>query len=305
MRNRAPPPELSAAPPKNDDTPTRLGRSKTTAGPAPPRTVDFQMGPPRQRAGSAEDVLQRANTTSTVRPSANGLPTRGLTITRREPREREPGQQRRPSMETERSPMRNASMRAPPVPAKSPEPLARPAPGRSSPAPARRPSRDDEAGRLSPPRRPSRDEGPSRGVMTQIYDDYLGGFEGGGGGGGAEQAFDPLAAATDSTRRVAAWQSKTVVGASPNIPPSRAPSQRTPTSSTTTSVRGGGAATPVRKRTMGTVKSMSRYGDDDDDLASDVPFEQMKIRVKVSRRYTSFRSARLLTLGSDRVDPLR
>ncbi|KIO21451.1 hypothetical protein M407DRAFT_69766, partial [Tulasnella calospora MUT 4182] len=163
---------------------------------------------------------------------------------------------------------------------------ARPA----SPPPDQRPPPPVSKG-LAPPRigetaplqlkRPSAKE-ENRGVMTQIYEDYLGI----GGGNGAEQApaqsqSQPQSQpqSQDPISRVAAWQQRTIPGASPNVPPSRTPSQRG---------GGGGSAlggrkTPSKSNVIPPTRlSGSRDDDDGGSSVTDiVPFEQMKIRVKI------------------------
>ncbi|KAG9049167.1 hypothetical protein FS837_010986 [Tulasnella sp. UAMH 9824] len=266
-----------------------LGRSRTVAerpsatagrpGPGvrmqtPPRPDDMDNGL------SGRPRPQRSNTVGVVgpgaRPPMNGMPTRGLSVRGRGDGSSDGSNGVRGF---------NAAGRDRSQPPAGREQQRPPPPRPASPPPEQRPPPPVSKG-LAPPRigdtaplqvkRPSAKE-ENRGVMTQIYEDYLG-F---GGGNGAEEAPpQSQPQSQDPLSRVAAWQQRTVPGASPNVPPSRTPSQR----------RGGGGSVLSGRRTPskgnvipGTRLSGSR--DDDDEggssVTDSVPFEQMKIRVKI------------------------
>ncbi|KAG8905113.1 hypothetical protein FRB99_000677 [Tulasnella sp. 403] len=282
-----------------------LARSKTSADSRSNRLRDDVLGMQRPRAGSAEDVLQRSNTQ--IRPLPSGVPTRAATMRsrgntidngggrvsparadgRRPSFDDRGDYQRRPSIANDRSPLRNE---------RATERPNLPIPRDLDQERTIRPSRNnDPISRGASPPNPSdgrRDEGPG---VSQIYDSYLYPT---GRRSQDEQAYDGIVEAVDPSRRVAAWQSRTLPGASPNLPPSRVPSQRgvpslsnsmTPTGG---SVMGAGVKrAPSRKQSygMGLARSKStrnggsRYGDEDDadSYGSDIPFENMKIRIKI------------------------
>ncbi|KAG8926046.1 hypothetical protein FRC00_003338 [Tulasnella sp. 408] len=269
-----------------------LGRSRTvaerpsaTAGrPSPGVRVQAPLGPGdiMDNGLSGRPRPQRSNTVGVVgpgaRPAMNGMPTRGLSVRGRGDGSSDGsnGLRRLNTTGRDRSqpPAGREQQRPPPSRPASPPPEQRP------PAPPSKGLAPPRMGDTAPlqVKRPSAKE-ENRGVMTQIYEDYLG-F---GGGNGAEdvpaqsqpQSQDPLS-------RVAAWQQRTVPGASPNVPPSRTPSQR----------RGGGGGsvlsgrrTPSKGNVIPGTRLSGSRGDDDDEGGSSVtdivPFEQMKIRVKI------------------------
>ena len=127
----------------------------------------------------------------------------------------------------------------------------------------------------SPPAPPAKSEGPR---LTEIYDDYIGGYN--------EEAPPPVPPAAGQSR-VAAWAR---TNANPANTPSRAPSTRAPSafgSYTSTSVR----RKPTRRPTVGGSggssrgRVMSAYEEEEEGYGSgeyEETYELAKIRVKVS-----------------------
>ncbi|KAG8945430.1 hypothetical protein FRC04_000805 [Tulasnella sp. 424] len=292
-----PPPRKQSDPsplPARSDSPAGgLGRSRTIADrygdnsgrpgrvqtpPRPDGDMDSGMqGRPRP---------QRSNTVGVAgggaRPAMNGMPTRGLSVRGR-------GDAKGDGPNGVRG--FGAASRDRSQPGAAMEQQRPPPPRPASPPLEQRPTPPVSKG-LGPPRmndtvaplqvrRPSAKE-ENRGVMTQIYEDYLGI---GGGGNGAEEIPPPAQSqpqSQDPLSRVAAWQQRTIPGASPNVPPSRTPSQR--------GGGGGGGSvlngrkTPSRNNTIPGIRVSNGREDDDEggsSVTEIVPFEQMKIRVKI------------------------
>ncbi|KAG8977814.1 hypothetical protein FRB90_008657 [Tulasnella sp. 427] len=256
-----------------------VGRSRTIApgarGQTPPRPdVDPAAGlsgRPRPQRSNTVAVGNVAGVGAGVRPPMNGVPTRGLSIRRNEGKGDGPrpfnGVNRQPGMDQQQRPA-PARPTSPPQDQRPPPPVSK---GLSPPRLA-------DVTPLQVSRKASTKE-ENRGVMTQIYEDYLGI----GGGNGAVVVEEPVSQAQlqspDPLSRVTAWQQRTVPGASPSVPPSRTPSQR-----------GGGAIMngrkpPSRSNTAVPGIRISAGRDDDDEGGSSVtdivPFEQMKIRIKI------------------------
>ena len=211
----------------------------------PPDSVRAQAPPEpnqvqRRRAGSAEEPLIARS--GSIRPPANGIPTRGLTIQRKNTlpntstvtKDQDPTAavferfRRQPSVSN--GVARSASQRN----------GSRPPGGRASPA--------------NEPELPKLPVGQPRGGVSQVLDGY---FDG--------PAPDEVDVSDDARSRVAAWQTRTIPGASPNLPPSRHASTRV----------GGARRGPTRAATIRTLPSDS-YDDGS---------EQVRIRVKVHLGY--------------------
>lgn len=275
-----------------------LGRSRTladrpSAAAGRPNPAMRVQTPPRLDSASSDTENgmsgrtrpQRSNTVGVVgagaRPPMNGMPTRGLSVRGRGDANSDGanGVRRFNTTARDRSqpPAGREQQRPPPARPASPPPDQRPPPPVSK---GLAPPRIGETAPLQLKRPSAKEE--NRGVMTQIYEDYLGI----GGGNGAEQApaqsqSQPQSQpqSQDPISRVAAWQQRTIPGASPNVPPSRTPSQRG---------GGGGSAlggrkTPSKSNVIPPTRlSGSRDDDDGGSSVTDiVPFEQMKIRVKI------------------------
>lgn len=320
-------PPVSAAPPSSEIT--SILRSTTISfAPSPEKggnsRPNMAASPPRSRAGSAEDTSLIPSRSApqpppSVRPTPAGVPP----VVRRSSSDSNPDDdvdRRRPSQTSTapssfRGPSQTQSQGRPPGLRQSPsQPQLRDAPA-NLPQRARSRSRgptdvraaaaprdvQQQQQQLQQQRNRSRSRGPdvrnrgeedmtrSRGGVTQFYEDYLPMYGTGTNHNNNTNEPQPLERSSSTIRKVAAWTNKTVIGASPDVPPSRAPSQ---------AVRNGRAGTrqqPYTHGAAGSNGSFSMYDEDEEERSggsfepvSVSTFEQMKIRIKVQSMNVPF-----------------